>query len=72
MHKWQKYGWHQGYGRYAKNVGLLKRWIKALDDSGIILTMEHVRAHQNDNGYKTKGNNMADWLANRGAEMCQQ
>ena len=73
MREWKERGrgWRLRDGSSAENIDYLERWIQFLDRTGIRVTVEYVRAHQNDDSDKTYGNNMADWLAKRGRDMCQ-
>lgn len=65
-------GWRQCDGRKVKNVDLLYRCNEILDGFGIDVKVEFVGGNQNGDDAKAQGQMMANWLANRGAQMCKE
>ena len=70
--KWKSRGWTTSYGKSVANQDLIKRIFsnlnrvnKELEDNGFsAVKLEHVAGHSGD-----YGNEMADQLANEGADM---
>ena len=67
MNSWQRKGWVKSTPGEIKNLDLVKIMYNHCNDRTIKWT--HVKAHQNDDSFETKWNNLVDKVAYEAVEM---
>ena len=65
---WKKNNWMTSNNKPVKNVDIIQRIDKYLSNRKYMgkIFFEHVKAHTNKQDYKSRGNQIADELANKG------
>ena len=67
MDSWQRKGWVKSTSGEIKNLDLVKIMYNHCNERTIKWT--HVKAHQNDDSFETKWNNLVDKVAYEAVEM---